>query len=1097
MTDLVIGADADIDVDWDDATDFSHSLATVTDHLYALDYRWGALRRSNPKRPLLDPGSGSMVLTGDTFASGSAALTEAQLRGRHRFRIRHNPRSGATVPGDVTGWCIREDRPTTSRSVGRRSVWRLVGQLDDDVRADIAVTQPSSPLASTAAAFTTLLNTAAGRMVTVVSPAVSLGAFNFNGRRGEFISEIARVLAATPYGGRSGGISIISAAHQTQQARIGGDTLAVTAVTTQSDTAQIFNQLTSIEAAAMTGETQRIELVLLHTPAAALAGPGSFPRDQQLPLQFTGSFASLGDDWTYTVADPTSLEFIIRSAHIVTQYYSSGRNRQEYRVSAYGYVQGGLAGPGGWYGVETLTAQCTATAVVNLLTVTVTVSAVAATTIVQRWGKQRRATTRNPNPPRLNSAVMVTVPWNGLTSGAVILNPTNSVGAFPRTYVDALATIGVRNLSPDAFASSAAAAAEMQPLSARVAVQVTASRTAGAAFSSRTVAAAESVALWGPRPLVLPAWLQSAPAATLQSIVNSFANPRDVHVIDLAMPQPTTAATARVASLEPGQLMPVRISDPRTATDINAVCVIRSVEWRLRARTRSICRITVVETQIAPTVTAPAVPAGLALAPADRQLAASWATVIDADTYDLRHKPSTGSTWTQITGITATTRTITGLTNGTAVDVQVRAVNTAGTSNWSPTVTATPAAALQPPPTPTNVRAVPGDSSTGLFWNAAAGATGYRYRQRLSGDTDWGAAVDVGTATSSAIFGLTNGTTYEWQIQAYNAAGDSGWSAAVDATPVAPPMLQPPGAPGAPSGTATATTIPAAWTAPTTGGTPATYDLRHRAGTSGDWTTITGITGTSRTITGLTAETSYQVEVRAVNAAGSSSWVRSTFTTSAAPTSNGPVLSLGTRFGTFQQFTWTYAFPGGSTPRRFELQTRAVGAADWGASASIGSRGRQSYRNIGTGAVEARVRAVYQLGAGDISSDWSNTVTRAAVSGPGDTPDPPMPVYTAHRHSIDAAWTPLDWANSYFIGHRRSGSGDEFSVLHALENPATVDGLDAGTDYDVRMRASYYTPGEEVLSDWTTAITVTTLADDRLTLDGRPLAVDNRNLELE
>ena len=60
--------------------------------------------------------------------------------------------------------------------------------------------------------------------------------------------------------------------------------------------------------------------------------------------------------------------------------------------------------------------------------------------------------------------------------------------------------------------------------------------------------------------------------------------------------------------------------------------------------------------------------------------------------YDYRRSPAGAGTWTTVTGVTSPFN-ITGLTNGTSYDVQVRAVNAVGNGAWSASSTATPAAA--------------------------------------------------------------------------------------------------------------------------------------------------------------------------------------------------------------------------------------------------------------------------------------------------------------------------------------------------------------------------------------------------------------------
>ena len=87
------------------------------------------------------------------------------------------------------------------------------------------------------------------------------------------------------------------------------------------------------------------------------------------------------------------------------------------------------------------------------------------------------------------------------------------------------------------------------------------------------------------------------------------------------------------------------------------------------------------------------------------------------------------------------------------------------------------------------------------------------------------------------------------------------------------------------------------WGAPENPGPPITdYDYRYR-GPTGSWTEVTGttITGTMVTISGLTASTSYDVEVRAKNAEGTSDWSNSGIGSTGVPgVNNPPVFREGT-----------------------------------------------------------------------------------------------------------------------------------------------------------------------------------------------------------
>ena len=76
------------------------------------------------------------------------------------------------------------------------------------------------------------------------------------------------------------------------------------------------------------------------------------------------------------------------------------------------------------------------------------------------------------------------------------------------------------------------------------------------------------------------------------------------------------------------------------------------------------------------------------------------------------------------------------------------------------------------------------------------------------------------------------------------------------------------------------------WVAPDNSGRPAisSYDTRYRAGAGGGWTDgPQGVTGTSASITGLAQDTSYQVQVRALNEDGDGDWSSSGSARTGAP----------------------------------------------------------------------------------------------------------------------------------------------------------------------------------------------------------------------
>ncbi|OOV36721.1 hypothetical protein BO98_00680 [Candidatus Synechococcus spongiarum LMB bulk10D] len=238
----------------------------------------------------------------------------------------------------------------------------------------------------------------------------------------------------------------------------------------------------------------------------------------------------------------------------------------------------------------------------------------------------------------------------------------------------------------------------------------------------------------------------------------------------------------------------------------------------------------------------PAAPAGLSLTPADRKLTASWTKPAGRVAgYELRYKqtsaadqaattagdPSTGWVASTPSG-TVTSAEITGLTNGTAYHVQVRANDGQtgagnGWGDWSASQTGTPA---NVPAAPTNFNVAAANTRLELTWTAPAGTlTGYdvQYTSAASGSvansaaasgsdpaTAWVAVTRSGTTATQAISSLSNGTPYRVRVRARNSNGNGAWAFGTGT----------PAAPSTPTLTTTTTTTPTPTTPTTAAGVP-------------------------------------------------------------------------------------------------------------------------------------------------------------------------------------------------------------------------------------------------------------------------------------
>ena len=284
----------------------------------------------------------------------------------------------------------------------------------------------------------------------------------------------------------------------------------------------------------------------------------------------------------------------------------------------------------------------------------------------------------------------------------------------------------------------------------------------------------------------------------------------------------------------------------------------------------------------ASTPTKPSAPTSVVAVSGNAQLAVTWtAPASDGGSaitdYLVKYSSNNGSTWTNFVHSvsTATSCTVTGLTNGTPYVIKVIAKNAVGISlpsaNSAP---ATPAATV--PGSPTSVVATPGNASLAVTWTAPASTGGsaitdYLVKYSSNGGSTWKNFVhSASPATSLTVTGLTNGTPYVIKVIARNAVGISLPSSnSAPATPAATV----PSAPTSVVALSGNASLAVTWTAPvSTGGSAITeYLVKYSSNSGASWTRYRPglpITATACTVTGLTNGTPYVIKVIARNAVG-------------------------------------------------------------------------------------------------------------------------------------------------------------------------------------------------------------------------------------
>jgi hypothetical protein len=445
----------------------------------------------------------------------------------------------------------------------------------------------------------------------------------------------------------------------------------------------------------------------------------------------------------------------------------------------------------------------------------------------------------------------------------------------------------------------------------------------------------------------------------------------------------------------------------------------------------------------------PGAPVITALAPGDRQVTVTWAAPSDNGGsaiigYTITVEPG-GATYTA--AASATSATVTGLTDGTGYTFTIAAANAIGAG--PPSDAAGPVTPVTVPGAPTAVTATPADTTATVSWTPPSA-----YGNQVIGYTvtasPGGATVTVaGTSTAATVTGLTDGTSYTFSVTATDSAGTGPASAASNAVTPGPV----PGPPTQVLATAGSAAANVSWTAPTNAGGSAISGYTVTATPGGATVTVAG-TVTSAAVTGLTNGMAYRFTVVATNSYGNSARSASSApVTPAAPIApDAPFITNVTAEDSAVAVTWVAPDTGAANLTGYVLT-----ATSGGSTVSTATEPPT--------ATEATITG--------LSNGTDYTFTIAAVNGngtsvpsPPSTPVAPRPatppmapanlIAIPQNGQIQVGWVAPPDGGSPITGYTVSVSPATVSPVSTAGNTtiATVTGLTNGTAYTVSVTAT-------------------------------------------
>ena len=407
--------------------------------------------------------------------------------------------------------------------------------------------------------------------------------------------------------------------------------------------------------------------------------------------------------------------------------------------------------------------------------------------------------------------------------------------------------------------------------------------------------------------------------------------------------------------------------------------------------------------------------------------------------------------------VSATSCSVSPLTNGTAYTFSVTATNSTGTSAAATSAAITPAGK---PDAPTGVTATVGNGSATVSFVAPASTGGPAISSYTVTASPNGATCTVNApATSCVVPGLSNGTAYTFAVVANNGIATS--DASTSSLAVTPATV--PGAPTSVTATSSASGVATvSFTAPASNGSAITgYTVTSSPAGA---TCTVGANATTYSCSGLTDGTAYTFSVVATNAIGNSSAATAAAVTpqgaASAVTTISAVAGDGSAVITFSGATTNGSAITSYTVQAYDNSGSAVSGATCTATTSA-TNGSCTITGLTNGS-QYTFKAVTNSTANSSAVSSVASIATTAVT-PAKAPEAPTGITTTSgTGKVTVGWTePADNGSaitSYTVqAYDSAGNAVAGATCTATAPATTCDvsaNLAAGSAYTFKVTAT-------------------------------------------